>query len=78
MPKATVKMQQTQPLVSRPAPTLTQSSAMTPAPLVSTSSAMQVEAGPDGLVNILAIVALVISLICLALVFLAYQATAIS
>ena len=78
MPKATVKMQQTQPLVSRPAPTLTQSSAMTPAPVVSTSPAMQVEAGPDGMVNILAIVALVISLISLALVFLAYQATSMS
>ena len=78
MPKATVKMQQTQPLVSRPAPTLTQSSAMTPAPLVSTSPAMQVEAGPDGMVSILAIIALVVSLISLALVFLAYQATSLT
>ena len=78
LPKATVKMQQTQPLVSRPAPTLNQSSAMTPAPVVSTSSAMQMEAAPDGTVNILAIVALVISLASLALVFLAYQATSLS
>lgn len=76
MPKATVKMQQTQPLVSRPAPTLSQSSAMTPAPGFSGAQAMQVEAAPDGAVNILAIVALVLSLASLALVFLAYQATA--
>ena len=78
LPKATVKMQQTQPLVSRPAPTLTQSSAMTPAPAVSSSPAMQMEAAPDGMVNILAIIALVISLASLAIVFLAYQATSMS
>ena len=78
LPKATVKMQQTQPLVSRPAPTLNQSSAMTPAPVVSTSPSMQMEAAPDGTVNILAIVALVISLASLALVFLAFQATSLS
>lgn len=77
MPKATVKMQQTQPLVSRPAPALSQSSAMTPAPAI-TSDGMQSDAAPDGAVNVLAIIALVISLISLALVFLAYQATALS
>ncbi len=78
LPKATVKMQQTQPLVSRPAPTLNQSSAMTPAPVISGSPSMQMEAAPDGMVNILAIIALVISLASLALVFLAYQATSVS
>lgn len=77
MPKATVKMQQTQPLVSRPAPSLTKS-AISPAPVMSTSPSMQVEAAPDGMVNVLAIIALVISLISLALVFLAWQATAVS
>ena len=75
MPKATVKMQQTQPLISKPAPALRQSSAMTPAPSTSTSPAMQVEASPDGVVNVLAIVALVISLISLGLAFWAYKAT---
>ena len=78
MPKATVKMQQTQPLVSRPAPALTQSSAMTPAPAISSSPAMQMEAAPDGMVNVLAIVALVVSFVSLILVFLAYQATSLS
>jgi hypothetical protein len=76
MPKATVKMQQTQPLVSKPAPTLTQSG-ITAAPAISSSPAI-VESAPDGVVNILAIIALIVSLISLALVFLAYQATAMA
>ena len=77
MPKATVKMQQTQPLVSRPAPALTQSSAMTPAPGMSSSPSMQVEAAPDGVVNILSIIALVFAFVALGVVYWAYSVTAL-
>ena len=75
MPKATVKMQQTQPLVSRPAPTLTQSSAMMPAPVSSSSPAMQADAAPDGTVNILAWVAVVCSLVSCGMAFWAFKMT---
>lgn len=76
MPKATVKMQQTQPLVSRPAPALSQSG-ITQVPAISAVST-QVEAEPDGAVNILSIAALIIALASCGLVFWAYSAAALS
>jgi hypothetical protein len=73
MPKATVRMQQTQPLVSKPAPVLTQSSVTAAPTLLPPAPAMQVEAAPDGVVNVLAIIALVISLVALGMAYLAYN-----
>jgi hypothetical protein len=76
LPKATIKMQQTQPLVKQP---VTGQSSLQPAvaltPAVATT---QVEAEPDGLVNILAIVALLVSIISLGLVWWAWSASALS
>jgi translation initiation factor IF-2 len=69
LPKATVKMQQTQPLVNRPAPAA--------APVAPISAAPAVGAAPaeaDGTVNLMSIAALVVSIISLALVFFAYSA----
>lgn len=75
MPKATVKMQQTQPLISKPAPSLRQSSAMTPAPAISSSPSLQMESGSDKATSVLSIVALVLSLVSFGLVFWAFKAT---
>jgi hypothetical protein len=71
MPKATIKMQQTQPLVSRPAPTIS-TAQITPA-----TTAVAAAAATDGAANMLSIVALVISLLALATVFMAYSATSL-
>ena len=70
MPKATIKMQQTQPLVSRPAPTIS-TAQITPAHTAVAAG------GTDGAANMLSIVALVISLLALATVFMAYSATSL-
>lgn len=77
MPKATIKMQQTQPLVRQPGATVTQSS-IQPAPAFAATTADAAEPVSDGAVNILSIAALVVALISLALVFLAYSASALS
>ena len=75
MPKATIKMQQTQPLVKQAA--VTQSS-LQPAPTISTSPMSQSEPVSDGTVNILSIVALVVALVAAALAFVSYSASALS
>ncbi len=72
LPKATVKMQQTQPLVNRPAPSLTPASPVQTAPLSAAHHAMPAEA--DSTQNIMSIAALVVSLLSLIFVFLAYNA----
>lgn len=79
MPKATIKMQQTQPLIKQPGATVTQSS-IQPAPTLTTTSlaAVPADAGSDSLVTILSIVALVASGIALGLVFLVYSASSLS
>jgi hypothetical protein len=78
MPKATIKMQQTQPLVRQPAATMTQSG-LQPSPSLTTMTTGAVpEPTSDGLVTTLSIVALIVSLASLALVFLAYSASSIS
>lgn len=66
LPKATVKMQQTQPLVNRP------QSGFTPA-AIQTMAPMSSDAGSDTAVNGMAIAALIISLASLATVYLAYN-----
>jgi hypothetical protein len=76
MPKATIKMQQTQPLIKQPAQTGTQSS-IQPALTTTTAAAASVEAAPDGMVNVLSIVAVIVSLISFGLVFMAYSASAL-
>lgn len=78
LPKATVKMQQTQPLVKQPAASVSSASSLQPAPALTTMATAPIEAEPDGMVNVLSAVALVISLISLALVFWAYNASSIS
>jgi len=76
LPKATIKMQQTQPLVKQPAASV---SSLQPAvALVPAVASVPGEAEPDGMVNILAIVALVVSIIALGLVYMAYSASALS
>jgi hypothetical protein len=70
LPKATVKMQQTQPLQNRPAPTLTPASAITTAAM--SSHAAPAEA--DNMANILSAVAAFIALVSLLLVFLVNSA----
>jgi len=79
MPKATIKMQQTQPLIKQPGATVTQSG-LQPAPALTTTTlaAMPAETGSDSLVTVLSIIALLVSGAALALVFLAYSASALS
>jgi len=79
LPKATIKMQQTQPLVKQPGAPVTTQSSIQPSPaLTSTVATAPVEAEPDSLVGILSIAALVISLISLGLVAWAWSASALS
>jgi hypothetical protein len=78
LPKATVKMQQTQPLVKQPAASVSSASTLQPAPALTNMTAATLEAEPDGMVNMLSAVALVISLISLGLVFWAYSVSSIS
>lgn len=67
-------MQQTQPLVSKPAPSLSPAAPLTAAP----AHSMQAEsADADGTINLMSIAALVVSLISLALVFFAYNAASL-
>jgi hypothetical protein len=77
LPKATIKMQQTQPLVKQPVSAAT-SQALQPAVALTPMAGVSGEAEPDGVVNILAIAALVLSLISLGLVFWAFSASSIS
>lgn len=79
LPKATVKMQQTQPLVKQPAASVTSASSLQPVPTLTTAAVgAQVEAEPDNVVSVLSIAALIISLISLGIVFLAYNASSVS
>jgi hypothetical protein len=79
LPKATIKMQQTQPLVKQPAASVSTHSSLQPAvALTSAVATMPGEAEPDGLVNILAIVALLISIVSLGLVYWAFSASSLS
>lgn len=79
LPKATVKMQQTQPLVKQPAASVASASSLQPVPTFAAAAVgAPVEAEPDSMVNILSIAALLISLISLGLVFWAYSASSIS
>jgi len=68
LPKATIKMQQTQPLLNKPAPTMA-ASGITPAPVIS-SSPVATEPVADGALTVISILALVASLISLGLVIL--------
>ncbi len=79
MPKATIKMQQTQPLVKQPGATVTQSSVQ-PVPTLTTTSLAGVpqEAAADGLVTVLSIIALIASAAALGLVYLVFSASALS
>jgi hypothetical protein len=79
MPKATIKMQQTQPLVKQPGATVTQSS-IQPAPTFTTASmgSVPAEAAADGLVTVLSIIALLASAAALGVVFLVYSASSLS
>jgi hypothetical protein len=78
LPKATIKMVQTQPLVKQPGASVSQSSLQPAVTLTTAVATTPGEAEPDGLVNILSIVALVISLISLGLVAWAWSASALS
>ena len=80
LPKATIKMQQTQPLVKGPGAAVSSQSSLQPVAALATSSvaAAPVEAEPDGLVNVLAIFALLISLASLGLVYWAFSVSAVS
>jgi hypothetical protein len=79
LPKATVKMQQTQPLVKQPAASVSSASSLQPVPTFAAAGmAAPAEAEPDSTVNILSIAALLISLISLGLVFWAYSASSVS
>ena len=69
-------MVQTQPLVKQPS--VSQSSLQPAVALTSAVATSPGEAEPDGMVNILAIVALLVSLISLGLVFMAWNASALS
>jgi hypothetical protein len=75
-PKATIKMQQTQPLVSKPAP-MASTSGFTPA-VVTTSSSPVSEPASDSAVTMLSILVLVTSFVSLGLVYLAYSASSAS
>jgi hypothetical protein len=68
LPKATVKMQQTQPLANRPA------AALTPAPISVASGGSAGDAESDSVINGMAIAALVLALAALATVYLAFSA----
>ncbi len=70
LPKATVKMQQTQPLVNRPPQTLSTTTALT------TAQTPVGAAAPDGSLNMIGIAALIVSLASLVATFLAYSAAA--
>jgi hypothetical protein len=70
LPKATIKMQQTQPLVNKPTPMAT-TSGFAPAVVSSSPSG---EPANDSAVTLLSILALVASVVSLGLVFMAYSA----
>ena len=73
MPKATVKMQQTQPLVRQPSAIQTSPTLQSaPAPVLQT-----VPAGPDTATTVMSIAALIFSLAALGLAFWGYSASAL-
>jgi hypothetical protein len=79
LPKATIKMQQTQPLVKQPTVSASSVSGLQPVQsLATTVATAPVEAEPDSLVSVLSIAALLVSLVSLGLVFWAYSASSAS
>jgi hypothetical protein len=76
MPKATIKMQQTQPLVKQPG--ASQSSIQAAPMLTTTSLAPAAEPVSDGAVTALAVFALVASLLAAGAAFLAYSASSLA
>ncbi|MDR3404466.1 MAG: hypothetical protein P4L99_18340 [Chthoniobacter sp.] len=79
LPKATIKMQQTQPLVKHPTASVSSQSSLQPVPQMGAQMATApAEAEPDGLVSVLSIAALLVSLVSLGLVFWAYSASSVS
>jgi hypothetical protein len=81
MPKATIKMQQTQPLIRQPGATGTQSGvvpAPAPATTLATTTVVASDSAPDTVVSILSIAALLVALASLALVYLVYTASSLS
>ena len=77
MPKATVKMQQTQPLVRQPSASTIQAAPMIQTSPASVSSVASAPAS-DGLLNVLAIVAFIVSIGAALLAFLAYSTSQLS
>ncbi len=77
LPKATVKMQQTQPLVRQPSASTIQA-----APMIQTSptalSTVASAPASDGLLNVLAIIAFIVSIGAAVLAFLAYSTSQLS
>ena len=76
LPKATIKMQQTQPLINKTMPVAVTPSGFSPAVVASTIPAA--EPANDSAVTILSILALVASVVSLGLVYLAYSVSAAS
>ena len=70
LPKATVKMAQTQPLVSKPPASITQATSLTQAPQMPSGTAGDPAVGP------LSIAATVLAIAALVIVFMAFQAAA--
>ena len=77
MPKATVKMQQTQPLVRQPSASTIQSAPMIQTAPASVSSVTHAPAS-DGLLNVLAIIAFIVSIGAALLAFLAFNTAQLS
>lgn len=76
MPKATIKMQQTQPLVKQPAAAVSSGSSIQSAPTLTTTSLAPVaEPASDGAVNALAILAFVASLAAAGIAFWVYSSS---
>jgi hypothetical protein len=76
MPKATVKMQQTQPLVRQPVPSTIQTAPAIQTAAASTSSTSSPENDP--IMNVLAIAAFIVSLAAAVLSFLAYSGASLA
>jgi hypothetical protein len=80
LPKATIKMQQTQPLVKQPGASVSSQTNLQPVAALTAAqvATAPVEAEPDSMVTVLGIAALLISLISLGLVYWAFSLSSIS
>jgi hypothetical protein len=76
LPKATIKMQQTQPLINKTMPVAVTPSGFSPAVVASTVPAA--EPANDSAVTLLSVLALVASIVSALLVFMAYNASSAS